>query len=69
MNISLVIPVLNEEDTIPIFYREICKSPDLASYNLELIFINDGSTDNTLSVLQNLQSAIRNPQSAKYLSN
>ncbi|MDY4479656.1 MAG: glycosyltransferase, partial [[Pasteurella] aerogenes] len=73
MNISFVIPVFNEEETIPLFYKEISSSKALSEYSLELIFINDGSTDNTLLEIQELQktilvdnpqSAIRNPQSA-----
>ncbi|MFZ7179606.1 glycosyltransferase [[Pasteurella] aerogenes] len=66
-------PVFNEEETIPLFYEEISSSKALSEYSLKLIFINDGSTDNTLLEIQELQktilvdnpqSAIRNPQSA-----
>ena len=58
--ISLVIPVHNEEKNIPIVYEETKKVlEDLyqnKGYNYEIIFINDGSSDNTLDVLKNLKN-------------
>ena len=58
--ISLVIPTHNEEKNIPIVYEETKKVlEDLhqnKGYNYEIIFINDGSSDNTLEVLKNLKS-------------
>lgn len=52
MKISLVVPVFNEEDAIPIFYRAVKEK--LSAYNLEIIFINDGSTDKTELVIKSL---------------
>lgn len=52
MKISLVVPVFNEEDAIPIFYRVVKEK--LSAYNLEIIFINDGSTDKTEQVIKSL---------------
>ncbi|MEA5103235.1 glycosyltransferase family 2 protein [Pantoea sp. S18] len=54
MKISLVVPVFNEEDAIPIFYRTVKEK--LSSYNLEIIFINDGSTDSTEQIIKSLQN-------------
>lgn len=57
--ISLVIPVHNEEENIPIVYEEVKsileKLFQMKGYNYEIIFVNDGSTDNTLEILKNLK--------------
>ncbi|KAB8313812.1 glycosyltransferase [Erwinia endophytica] len=55
MKISLVVPVFNEEDAIPIFYRTAREK--LSLYNLEIIFVNDGSTDATEQIINSLAKA------------
>lgn len=45
--VSLVIPVYNEEKNIPLIYGEIVKIFSSVHYNYEVIFVNDGSTDNS----------------------
>lgn len=53
-SLSLVVPVYNEEDAIPIFLNEINSLfPPESEMSLEMVFINDGSTDETLTVLSN----------------
>ena len=52
MKISLVVPVFNEEDAIPIFYQTVRRV--LATYEVEIVFVNDGSTDSTPKILQAL---------------
>lgn len=52
--ISIVIPLFNEEKTIEELYFEINKSIGGLNDDIELIFINDGSTDNTLQLLLDL---------------
>ena len=52
MKISLVVPVFNEEDTIPIFYQAVRK--ELSEYQVEIVFINDGSKDGTESIINAL---------------
>lgn len=47
MLISLIVPVFNEEKTIPLFLTEVMESELLKPYPLEIIFVNDGSTDQT----------------------
>lgn len=52
MKISLVVPVYNEEEAIPLFYQEV--RTKLADYPVEIVFINDGSKDNTESIINAL---------------
>ena len=53
--ISIIIPCYNEEESIPIYYDEMKKIMKKMDYvKFELIFINDGSKDNTLNILRNL---------------
>jgi len=52
MKISLVVPVFNEEDAIPIFYQAVRK--ELSEHEVEIVFINDGSKDSTESIINAL---------------
>jgi len=57
MKISLVVPVFNEEDTIPIFYQTVRR--ELVDHDIEIVFINDGSKDATEGIINAL--AINDP--------
>lgn len=63
--ISLIIPCYNEEEALPIFYKEVTKILNMMKEEYELLFINDGSKDNTLSVLKGLAE---NDKHVVYLS-
>lgn len=54
MKISLVVPVFNEEDTIPIFYKAVREFDGLKDHDVEIVFINDGSSDSTESIINAL---------------
>lgn len=54
MIISLVVPVFNEEDAVPIFHQAIKTNQELAAYDMEIIFVNDGSTDDTAQVVKKI---------------
>lgn len=54
MKISLVIPVYQEEEVVPIFYRTVRSHPLLRQYDVELVFVNDGSTDATTDIIEAL---------------
>jgi len=60
MKVSLVVPVFNEEDAIPIFYRTVREFEDLKQHEIEIVFINDGSTDATESIINAL--AVSDPR-------
>jgi len=51
MKISLVVPVFNEEDTIQIFYQTVRSNQYLKQYDVEVIFVNDGSFDKTEEII------------------
>ncbi|MBL7931970.1 MAG: glycosyltransferase family 2 protein [Bacteroidia bacterium] len=50
-DLSIVVPIFNEEQTIPELYDRLQKAAALVSSNYELIFVNDGSKDNSLDAL------------------
>jgi len=52
--LSLVVPCYNEENSIPIFYEEAIKIGKSINRQFEIIFVDDGSTDNTLNILKRL---------------
>ena len=52
MKLSLVVPVFNEELTITSFMKEVREK--LSQYETEIVFVNDGSKDNTALVLNDL---------------
>ncbi len=55
--ISIVVPCYNEEESIPYFQKAIVEIADsLPAYAFELIYVDDGSKDQTLSVLRELAS-------------
>ena len=54
VDISLVIPCFNEEESIRNIYNEISKEMASLNKTFEVIFVDDGSQDNTLNVLRNL---------------
>ncbi|WEJ86419.1 glycosyltransferase family 2 protein [Kluyvera intermedia] len=54
MKISLVVPVFNEEATIPIFYKRVREFEALKQHDVEIVFINDGSSDATEFIINAL---------------
>ncbi|MGL5965642.1 MAG: glycosyltransferase family 2 protein [Kluyvera sp.] len=54
MKISLVVPVFNEEATIPIFYKTVREFEELKEHDVEIVFINDGSSDSTEAIINAL---------------
>ncbi|WP_330213513.1 glycosyltransferase family 2 protein [Pseudomonas sp. Z18(2022)] len=47
MNLSLIVPVFNEEQALGRFYRAVREEPGLQAHCVEIVFINDGSSDRT----------------------
>lgn len=52
----MLIPCYNEEASLPLLYAELVKVMDSCkSYGWEVLFVNDGSRDNTLSIIKDLR--------------
>ena len=47
IQISILVPIFNEEDVIPILVKRLTEFLSTRSENIEIVFINDGSTDQT----------------------
>ena len=54
MEISVVIPVLNEEENIEALHKEIVDVCEANNYKFEIIIVNDASTDNSAQVIKNV---------------
>lgn len=65
MKVALIVPCYNEQEALPIFYEEVMKVVTTMNCQYELIFVNDGSKDNTLSILKNF--AVKN-ENVTYIS-
>ena len=56
-DLSVVFPVYNEEENLPILVGEIAAALDGKGWSYEIVAVDDGSTDGSLSVLRELRSA------------
>ncbi len=52
VKVSLIVPCYNEQAALPVFYRETMKVLEGMDCAYEFIFVDDGSTDDTLSILR-----------------
>ena len=52
--VDLVVPCYNEQESIPLFYNEIKKVSKDINAKTNIIFVNDGSKDNTLEIMKDL---------------
>lgn len=56
IGLSIVVPVYNEEDNIPVLYKELATALKTLKQDYEIIFIDDGSTDGSRQALAGLSS-------------
>ncbi|MGC0839712.1 glycosyltransferase family 2 protein [Pantoea agglomerans] len=57
MKVSLVVPVFNEEDAIRYFHREVRELNALDKYEVEIVFVDDGSSDHTAVIMKEIEES------------
>ena len=56
-NLSVIVPCFNEEENVPYFYEEFCKSTGFLKekeIEFEILYVDDGSTDHTAAEVRKL---------------
>lgn len=69
MDISVIVPLFNEEESLPELFAWIKRVMDANKYSFEVIFINDGSTDRSWQVIERLQAAHSEVKGVKFRLN
>lgn len=69
MDISVVIPLLNEDESLNELHTWIVKVMQANNYTYEIIFIDDGSKDNSWNVIDNLSSKNSNVKGIRFQRN
>jgi glycosyltransferase involved in cell wall biosynthesis len=69
MNLSIVIPLLNEQESLPELHQWIVKVMQSHNYSYEILFIDDGSTDASWQTISQLSSENPNVKGIRFLRN
>ena len=69
MNISVVIPLFNEAESLPELHAWIQRVMKANDFSYEIIFVNDGSTDNSWQVIKELSAKDPNIHAIKFRRN
>ena len=69
LNLSIVIPTHNEEQNISILYKELKQVLEKLKKSYEIIFVDDGSKDNTFNILFDISKKDKRIKIVKLLSN
>lgn len=67
--VSIIIPVLDEQESIPMLYGQLNSVLKDIPYNVEIIFVDDGSTDGTLDTIRKLASKDRRIKAISFSRN
>ena len=69
MDISIIVPLFNEEESIPKLFEWIERVMNEQKYTFEVVFVNDGSTDKSWDVIETLQRQSQNVRGIKFRHN
>ena len=69
MDISVIIPLYNEEESLPELYAWIARVMDANNFSYEVIFVNDGSTDTSWQVIESLAEKHEQVKGIKFRRN
>ena len=69
MDISIIVPLYNEEESLPKLYEWIERVMIENAYSFEVIFVNDGSTDKSWEVIESLKKQSANVRGIKFRHN
>lgn len=69
MNLSIVIPLLNEQESLPELHNWIVKVMSTHNFSYEILFIDDGSTDASWSIIDHLSKENPNVKGIRFLRN
>lgn len=69
MDISIIVPLFNEEESLPKLFEWIERVMNENKYTFEVIFVNDGSTDKSWNVIETLQKQSPNVRGIKFRHN
>jgi glycosyltransferase involved in cell wall biosynthesis len=69
MNISIVIPLLNEEESLQELHQWIVKVMAENNFSYEIIFIDDGSTDSSWNIIEQLAAQNQNTKGIRFQKN
>ena len=69
MNLSIVIPLLNEDESLPELHDWIVRVMDKNNYSYEILFIDDGSTDDSWKIISELSNKNKNVKGIQFQTN
>ncbi|MCA0348235.1 MAG: glycosyltransferase family 2 protein [Bacteroidetes bacterium] len=69
MNLSIVIPLLNEQESLPELHQWIVNVMTTHKYTYEILFIDDGSKDDSWNIIENLSAENPNVKGIRFLRN
>ena len=69
MDISVIVPLYNEAESLPELYAWIQRVMNENKFTYEVLFVNDGSTDNSWKVIQDLKAKSENVRAIRFRRN